>query len=321
MALYHKIKKELNRHLTVMLIPHNTVKPLRLSFSLSFVLFLISLWTGVTLWAGYLSSRHIDYWRIESEHNLMKIKVMFFAKEVKKSREMLEHVRENDENIRTLLQLKSKKAIIETEGRGGPAPEEAGDLNRLLAGKIHEMSNEDIYRQTHALIQETQNQIQSYKEITGFVDNQRALYMAIPNCMPCVGNITSKFGYRIHPIYQVSELHTGLDIANALNTPVYSTAFGTVIFCEWQPGYGRLIIVDNGYGYKTLYGHLNKFVIKAGDKIKRGQLIGLMGNTGSSTGIHTHYEIRCKDAPIDPANFIKKDLFSVADTKGPLSIR
>lgn len=303
-----------------MLIPHNTIKPLRITFTLSFVLFLLSLWTGITLWAGYLASRHIDYWRVKSEHNLMKLKVMFFAQEVRKSREMLEHVRENDENIRSLLNLKSKKAIIETEGRGGPLPEETGDLNRFLSGKIYEMSSQDIYRQTHALIEETKKQMQSFNEITGYVENERMLFRAIPNCMPCVGNFTSKFGYRIHPIYQVYDRHTGVDIANVKNTPVYSTAYGTVILAEWQPGYGRLVIVDNGYKYKTLYGHLNKFLVKTGDKVKRGQLIALMGDTGSSTGSHTHYEIRYNEHPVDPMTYFKKDLFSVAsNNRGPLS--
>ncbi|MBN1621580.1 MAG: peptidoglycan DD-metalloendopeptidase family protein [Endomicrobiales bacterium] len=319
MSIIHKVKKELKRHLTFMLIPHNTIKPVRITFSLSFILFLIVLWTGLTLWAGYLASRHMDYWRIKAEHNLMKLKVMFFAQQVKKSRQMLEEVRENDENIRSLLKLKSKKAIIEEEGRGGPSLHEAQDLTRLLEGKIYEMNHRDIYRQTSALLEETKKQLTSQQEITQYVEDQRAIYRAIPNCKPCVGRITSKFGYRVHPVYKVYEMHTGVDIANAKNTPVYATAYGTVIYCDWQPGYGRLIIIDHGYSYKTYYGHLSKYMIKPGDYVKRGQLIALMGNTGTSTGDHLHYEVRLKRKPTNPQKYFKKSLFEKQFNKSLLA--
>jgi murein DD-endopeptidase MepM/ murein hydrolase activator NlpD len=140
--------------------------------------------------------------------------------------------------------------------------------------------------------------------------------MAVPNCRPCVGRITAGFGYRIHPIYKVYERHTGIDIANEKNTPVYATAYGTVKLCDWQPGYGRLIIIDHGYHYKTYYAHLHKILVKPGDYIRRGQLIGLIGNTGTSTGNHLHYEIRYGRKSVNPKKYFKKDLFKINSDKG-----
>ena len=306
MKLIELIKKELKRGITVMFIPHNSVKPLKISFSLSFLLFLIISWSLLTVTAGYLYSRHIDYMMVKTDNKLMQLKVMFFAKQVKQSRELLEQVKENDNQVRTLLEMKTKKAIVENDGRGGPTKDDVKDLSRLLSGKIYEMNQQDIWRQTMTLKEETKKRLESFSEIKNEVNNLRALFHATPNIWPCAGHVTSLFGYRMHPVFFNEEFHSGLDIANEKNTPVYATADGCVKLADWQPGYGRLIIVDNGYGYCTYYGHLNKIIINKDEKIHRGQLIGLMGCSGTSTGNHLHYEIQINGNPVDPSKFLKK---------------
>ncbi len=250
MALSKKIAKELKRRITIMVVPHNTIKPVSLNFSLSFLLFAVFLWTGITIWAGILSGQHIDYLKTKTDNKLMKVKVGYFAKQVQKSREMLDLVKENDSHIRQLLEMKSKKAIIEADGQGqgGPSEVDKEALERKLNGTIDEMSVEDIYKQTSALIDETSRQMNSFKEVLCQVDTMRTEFKNTPNVWPCVGRLTSTFGFRVHPVFGVTEFHSGFDIANAKNTPVYATAFGTVKLCEWQPGYGRLIIVDHGHG-------------------------------------------------------------------------
>jgi murein DD-endopeptidase MepM/ murein hydrolase activator NlpD len=150
--------------------------------------------------------------------------------------------------------------------------------------------------------------LDSHKEILSFVETQRTLFRCTPNSWPCLGRITSGFGMRVHPIFGDNEFHNGLDIANVLNTPIYATAFGTVQLADWQAGYGRLIIIDHGNGYKSYFGHLHKFIVKAGDKVKRGQLIGLMGDSGSSTGTHVHYELMLNGHDINPAYYLKQTL-------------
>jgi murein DD-endopeptidase MepM/ murein hydrolase activator NlpD len=315
MELTSKIKKELKRHLTIMFIPHNTVKPIKISFTFSFLLFLMFSWSGLTIWAGFLASRHIDYWKTKADNELMNIKVKFFAKEIKKSQEMLEIVKQKDLEVRSLLNMKSRQVIIEKEGRGGPTPEEAKDLERVLEGKVHEMTAQDISRQTMQLKEDTKKQLDSFDEIFNYVDDQRTLFRATPNMWPCVGHFTSTFGFRIHPVYERYEFHSGLDIANLKNTPIYATADGKIILADWESGYGRLIIVDNGYGYKTLYGHLEKILVKQDERVQRGQLIGLMGETGTTTGTHVHYEIRFHDKAVNPMPFLKNTIENVTTAK------
>lgn len=306
MKLWKICKRELKRNLTVMLIPHNTVRPVRITFSFTTLLTILALWTGVTVWAGYLSSRHIDYWKVKADHKIMKLKVVFFAEQVRKSQAMLDQVRENDEQMRSLLQMKSKQAIVEGDGKGGPTVTEKNDLTRVLQERVDEMSEGDIQRQTQALEEETKRRLASYQEVMRQIETERALFHATPNIWPCMGRITSSFGLRFHPVYQSNEFHSGLDIANEKNTPICATAEGAVRICDWQPGYGKLVVIDHGYGYRTYYGHLSAIKVTANQRVRRGEVIGLMGSTGTSTGNHVHYEIQYKGSALNPLRFLKK---------------
>jgi len=134
------------------------------------------------------------------------------------------------------------------------------------------------------------------------------LLQFIPNGTPIIyKGITSKFGYRIHPTLNRREFHSGTDMRAKMKTPVYATADGVV---EWsgthkRSGYGRLIILQHNYGFKTYFGHLNKVVIKSGQFVKKGDLIAYTGNSGMSSGPHLHYEIRFNEKVVNPYWFIK----------------
>ena len=145
--------------------------------------------------------------------------------------------------------------------------------------------------------------------MTMLSSSQRAtLLELIPSGSPVVYHgITSKFGYRIHPTLHKREFHKGDDLKAKLNTPVYATADGIV---EWagmhkRSGFGNLIILTHVYGFKSYFGHLNKIVIKSGQFVKKGDLIGYTGNSGLSNGPHLHYEIRFIHRPLNPFYFIK----------------
>ena len=103
------------------------------------------------------------------------------------------------------------------------------------------------------------------------------------------------------------EFHTGIDIASTLGTPIVATAPGEIIATEWTDGYGNIVIIDHGYGYESWYAHLSEFKVKPGQTVERGQLIGLMGETGSTTGSHLHFEIRLNGVPINPYEFVRLD--------------
>ncbi len=117
---------------------------------------------------------------------------------------------------------------------------------------------------------------------------------------PCYGDITSPFGWRIHPIYGDSRFHSGVDIGASSGTPVACAGNGTVISAGWNGGYGNCVIVDIGNGYSAVYGHLSAIYVSSGETVSAGQSVGAVGSTGDSTGPHLHYEIRLYGSPVSP---------------------
>ncbi|MBM7624869.1 M23 family metallopeptidase [Sporohalobacter salinus] len=119
--------------------------------------------------------------------------------------------------------------------------------------------------------------------------------------------ITSDFGYRTHPVLSKRMMHDGLDIGVWYGTEVYATGAGKVVYAGRKSGYGRVVVIDHGHGFKTLYGHNRRLNVKTGAKVKRGDLIAYSGNTGRSSGPHLHYEIQVNGKPVDPLDYIKQD--------------
>jgi murein DD-endopeptidase MepM/ murein hydrolase activator NlpD len=126
-----------------------------------------------------------------------------------------------------------------------------------------------------------------------------------PLGQPSEGMITSRFGWRIHPIFGTREFHTGLDIANRIGTPVRAAETGIVRFVGWMGGYGRLIVVVHGDGLETSYSHLSAMAVSLGERVARGQVLGRMGNTGWSTGPHLFFEVRRNGVAVDPVPFLQ----------------
>jgi murein DD-endopeptidase MepM/ murein hydrolase activator NlpD len=134
-----------------------------------------------------------------------------------------------------------------------------------------------------------------------------------PAIMPIANNdltrTASGFGMRIHPYYKISKFHYGMDFTAPMGTDIYVTGDGVVeSITQEKRGYGNHIVINHGFGYKTLYAHLDKFNVRRGQKVKRGDVIGFVGNTGLSLAPHLHYEVHLNDAPVDPSNYYFNDL-------------
>lgn len=155
-------------------------------------------------------------------------------------------------------------------------------------------------------------QSRSFDKVFALAKQQEQRMAATPAIVPIKGgamNVISGFGYRIHPIYRTRRMHTGIDIAAKTGTPVYATADGVSIRPESSmSGYGLYVMIDHGYGYQTLYAHLSRVTAKPGKKIKRGELLGYVGNTGLSVAPHLHYEIHQNGQQINPIHYFFNDL-------------
>jgi murein DD-endopeptidase MepM/ murein hydrolase activator NlpD len=171
----------------------------------------------------------------------------------------------------------------------------------------------DIVGNLNNLIRRVTYQNKSYDEIEGFIRNKEILLAATPAIQPVnnkdLNRIASGFGYRIDPVYKTVKMHAGLDFAAPQGTPIYATANGTIKLAgNTGNGYGNHVIINHGYGYESLYGHMYRVSSRPGQKVKRGEIIGYVGSTGKSTGPHLHYEVHKNGKRLDPVYFFYNDL-------------
>jgi murein DD-endopeptidase MepM/ murein hydrolase activator NlpD len=170
-----------------------------------------------------------------------------------------------------------------------------------------------IFKTLNTLYSRIAVQEKSYKEIEAMIKNKEKLLASTPAIQPIsnrdLNRLSSGFGYRIDPVYKMVKFHPGLDFTAPQGTPIYATADGTVETSgNLGNGYGNHVVVNHGYSYKTLYGHMSRIKAQKGQQVKRGEVIGYVGSTGKSTGPHLHYEVFKGAKRLDPIYFFYNDL-------------
>ncbi|MCL2327558.1 MAG: M23 family metallopeptidase [Bacteroidetes bacterium] len=167
----------------------------------------------------------------------------------------------------------------------------------------------DVSKRIDILQKKLYIQSLSFDTIIHLAKNKTEMLKCIPAIQPIRnGKLVSGFGYRMHPIYKTVRIHTGIDLTAPTGTKIYATGDGTVKNADFERGYGKQVVINHGYNFSTVYGHLSKILVQRGQKVKRGDLIGLVGNTGTSTGSHLHYEVRRHNTPVNPINYYLNDL-------------
>ena len=199
------------------------------------------------------------------------------------------------------LQLAMDKlpAIVKSRAMGmGGASTQASAVGPLMPGL---RSPEDTFGLLREVLEGLESRLRS---VQTDLDNRNALAAATPSIWPAHGWLTSTVGHRQDPITGEREFHEGLDIAADRGSRVFSTADGKVIQASYEGGYGNLVVVDHGYGLETRYGHLSAYRVGVGAQVKRGDLVGLVGSTGRSTGPHLHYEVRVNGRLLNPLHLL-----------------
>jgi len=218
---------------------------------------------------------------------------------------VLEDMQDRDDNIyRVILEAEPIPSSIRKAGYGG----------------VDRYAKLDGYRNSSTIISTTEKldkltsqiyvQSKSFDEVFEMAKNKEAMMLHIPATQPVKtdkGRIVSGFGMRFHPILKYRRMHYGIDISAPSMTPIYATADGVVEFTGRKGTYGNTVMIDHGYGYETLYGHMYEFVVKRKQEVKRGQIIGYVGSTGLSKAPHVHYEVIKDGRKIDPVNFFYND--------------
>lgn len=181
-----------------------------------------------------------------------------------------------------------------------------------IARMTNNQLSADLSLKVDILEKEIYVQTKSYDDIIEMAKQQEIRMENIPAIQPVLNKdltrVASGYGMRIDPVYHVRKFHQGMDFTAPTGTEVFATGNAKVKFSGWKQGYGNTIILDHGFGYETVYAHLYKSLVRKGQKVRRSDIIGLVGNTGKSTGPHLHYEVRLNDRPVDPRNYYFYDL-------------
>ena len=194
----------------------------------------------------------------------------------------------------------------------GPVGKVAGGEGRMIAdGDAKSLptadQDPDLLKSLDDLDKKVKAQEQEARALKSYFEDQQALLASAPSIWPVRGWVTSDFSVRLDPYTGERVMHEGIDVAAGLGTPVRAPSDGTVVFSGLEGGYGHVLVIDHGYGLKTRYGHLSRIDVKVGEKVKRGQFVAAVGNSGRSTGPHLHYEVRVNGVADNPRKFILEE--------------
>tara|TARA_B100001113_G_scaffold283394_1_gene238441 strand:+ start:637 stop:1608 length:972 start_codon:yes stop_codon:yes gene_type:complete len=246
--------------------------------------------------------------RLKNEINNLTTQYEFINNNLKQIELVLDDIQKRDDNIyRTIFEADPIPTSIRKQGFGG--------VNRYK--KLSGYSNSDLIINTTKKIDQLTKQLylqsKSFDEIIELAKNKSEMLASLPAIQPVANKdlkrMASGYGYRIHPIYKTRKMHYGMDFSAKIGTEIYATGDGVVSKVKRSKrGYGNYVKINHGFGYETLYAHMSKYIVKKGQKVKRGEVIGYVGNTGISTAPHLHYEVRKDNKKINPVNFYYNDL-------------
>jgi murein DD-endopeptidase MepM/ murein hydrolase activator NlpD len=247
--------------------------------------------------------------KLRSEVNQQELQILSLKDKLSSLSTEMAVLEKRDEEIYREIFGAPLPESLRASGIGGTQRYE--NLNNLTLGSSLKSLNERMDElQRKAKVQKT-----SYSELVALAKKKTKMLASIPAIQPIpnkdLKRMASGYGYRIDPFYKTRKFHAGMDFTAPTGTEVHTTGDGVIEVVETKRwGYGKCIVVNHGFGYKTRYGHLTSFKVKVGQKVTRGQVIGLVGSTGKSTAPHLHYEVELNGQKQNPANFYYNDLTS-----------
>ena len=246
--------------------------------------------------------------KLKRENAQLAMQYDFMNKRVEDISSVLEDLRQRDENIyRTIFEAEPIPKTIRDAGFGG--------VNRYAKLEGYQFSKMVIETsmKLDKITKQAYIQSKSYDEVIKLAKRKGELLAAVPAIQPIsnkdLTRTASGFGWRIHPIYKVLKFHYGFDFTAPTGTEIYATGDGVVETAEYNMGgFGKEVVINHGFGYKTRYAHMSGFKVHVGQKVKRGEVIGYVGDTGLSTNPHLHYEVLINDKPVNPSSYYFNDL-------------
>ena len=259
----------------------------------------------LTLWIAFYVFDSPREKMLQRENNELKEQLGVIGQKLEVMNLVLEDIQDRDDQVyRTIMEtdpvpFEKRNPWFNLKTRYDSIP-----LNESMKLLVN------IQNKTNLLIFKLNEERKSLDTVLRLAEKKSEMLAATPAIRPLKNmyNVTSGFGMRIHPVSKGYRMHTGVDISAPRGTPVYATADGVVTNQQAYSGYGICVIIDHGYSYETLYAHLSKKAVRPGQHVKRGQLVGYVGNTGLSVGPHLHYEVWKNGRPVNPVHFFLYDI-------------
>ncbi len=308
--------KNKKNYSTFMFIPESqsTVKSYRMPawFPRFVTVSIILLVLASTACFSILASLKVQYEISKSEIGKLTVINGSQKIEIEKLQKNSEEVKKQlEENSLMLEEVKKAVGITPVSTDKSTVSSPVSSDNSSTVSKLSERSSSDMSAKIESIESDfaslgdkIASQKQEINESLGPIKSKLAYLMAKPSIMPVTASITAGFGYRKNPFTsRGSEFHRGTDFAASYGQTAVATGDGIVIFSGWNSGYGRMVIISHGYGLTSLYAHNSKLLVKQGDKVKKGQAITKVGNTGRSTGTHLHYEVKLNGKNVNPTAY------------------
>lgn len=245
--------------------------------------------------------------KLKRENQQLKAQYSLMNKDIDKISKVLEDIQNRDDNIyRVIFEAEPIPSSIRKAGFGG--------TNRY--SDLENMPNSDLIigteKKLDILARQVYVQSKSYEEVVKMALGKEKMIASMPSIMPVANKdlkrTASGWGMRIHPIYKILRFHYGMDFTASVGTDVFSTGNGVIKSAGREVGFGNCVVIDHGFGFETYYAHLSKIKVKEGQKVNRGDVIGLVGSTGTSTAPHLHYEVSKNGKKVNPQNYYFQDL-------------
>ena len=277
MKTVRRLLKKVFTSVTIMVIPHDNLRSLNLKIPAAGLMIVILL---AIIGGGYVSHLAVSGLEYKAQHFAMVKKLDYYSGQFYEWASTMIALKKVEGEFRELFSYKSKEEVLE-------------NVNTSFAGSL----------EIPDLMTELKKTVETVDEIKDYLRIQKDIYVATPKGFPAAGRITSGFGKRKDPISGEMAFHSGIDISCSLGSPIQATADGVVSHAGWTQKSGYVVVLEHGCGFTTVYAHNKKNMVKVGQTVKRGDIIGYVGSTGKSTGPHVHYEVWKNGRSVDAQKY------------------
>ncbi len=290
---------------------HRKIKEFKISrtrlgiyISIFLIVFLVSGKIGLDLLIDFSNNSKIQ--SLERTNAVLETRLVEMKDKINYINSQVDNIVVQDDKLRTVLGLDKLSNEVRNVGIGGSKYdyEDVDEISGFDSG----VDLSEQLTKLSKLEREVKLELRSYSELMHTFQQKQDSIAHLPALRPILkGVVTSGYGVRYHPVFKVYRHHDGIDISARMGTPVYATADGVVNYTGVNGGYGKMVRVDHKYGFETRYAHMSKIVVRRGQRVKRGEKIGEVGNSGITTAPHLHYEVKFGGKTVDPKMYYFKD--------------